>query len=74
MTVSIIEKCRFAYAGVRSRNRFTGNVYWVYRVSYTSGWMGNMITRVYGQTAQSIRADHPWFFSGTSPARGRRAA
>jgi hypothetical protein len=64
MNVSIVEKCRFAYAGVRFRNRITGNVYWVYRVSHTFCWMGNMITRVYGQTAQSIRADYPWFFSG----------
>jgi hypothetical protein len=68
LNVSVTEKCRFAYAGVRFRNRFTGNVYWVYRVSHTFCWMGNIVTRVYGQTAQSIRADYPWFFSGNLTA------
>ena len=63
-TASIVEKCRFAYAGVRFRNRITGNVYWTTGSPHTFCWMGNMITRVYGQTAQSIQADYPWFFSG----------
>lgn len=66
--VSITERCRFAYAGIKFRNRITGNVYWVYRVSHNFCWMGNIVTRVYGQTAQSLRADFPWFFSGNLSA------
>ena len=61
---SIFEKCKWSYAGVRFKNRITGTVYWTYRVSHTFCYMGNMITKVYGQVAESIQAQWPWFFHG----------
>jgi hypothetical protein len=61
---SIIEKCKWSYAGIRFKNRITGNVYWTYRVSHTFCYMGNMITKVYGQVGESISAQWPWFFHG----------
>jgi hypothetical protein len=64
LQVSITERCKWAYAGIRFKNRVTQTVWWTYRVSTTFCYMGNLITKVYGQVGESIQAAWPWFFQG----------